>query len=115
MTPPDPSPTAATELEALVASGAGDGGLLPGERTGPYVIRRVLGEGGMGVVHLARDTRLNRLVAIKVLPPEDSGDAVRLQRFLREAPASSALNHPNIIPVYDVSPESEQPAYLVGR
>ncbi|MDQ6665658.1 MAG: serine/threonine-protein kinase, partial [Acidobacteriota bacterium] len=80
---------------------------------GRYEIVEKLGEGGMGVVHLARDKRLNRLVAVKVLPPEDSGDAVRQQRFLREAQAASALNHPNIITVYDVSPESEQPAYLV--
>lgn len=86
---------------------------MQGEFSERYEIVEKLGQGGMGIVHLVRDKRLNRLAAIKVLLPESSSDPSRQQRFLREAQAASALNHPNIITVYDVSQRSEQPAFLV--
>jgi len=67
-----------------------------------YEIEDRLGQGGMGVVYRARDTRLNRPVALKLLPPEFTEDADRRQRFLREARAACAVNHPAIAQVYDV-------------
>ena len=76
--------------------------IAPGSRLGPYEITSQIGAGGMGQVFRARDTRLGRAVAIKVLPEEFAADAARLQRFEQEARAASALNHPNIITVYDV-------------
>ncbi|HEX7251719.1 MAG TPA: protein kinase, partial [Thermoanaerobaculia bacterium] len=76
--------------------------LKPGTSLGPYEILSPLGAGGMGEVYRARDTRLGREVAIKVLPEELSADRGRLRRFEKEAQAASALNHPNIITVYDV-------------
>src|ERR1051325_2511383 len=68
-----------------------------------YEILDKLGEGGMGSVWKARDTRLNRLVAIKVLPADKVADAVRKQRFVLEAQAASALNHPNIVVIHDIT------------
>ncbi len=76
--------------------------LATGARFGSYEIRGLLGTGGMGEVYRARDTKLEREVAIKVLPPELSSDARRLQRFEKEARTVSALNHPNVVTVYDV-------------
>jgi len=76
--------------------------LSPGARLGPYEILAPLGHGGMGDVYKARDVRLNRLIAIKVLPAENAVDADRQRRFLQEAQAASALNHPNIITIHDV-------------
>jgi serine/threonine protein kinase len=67
-----------------------------------YEILDKLGEGGMGVVFKARDTRLDRFVAIKVLPPEKVNDPERRRRFTQEAKAASALNHPNIITIHDI-------------
>jgi len=73
-----------------------------GSRLGPYEIAAPIGAGGMGEVYRARDTRLGRDVAIKVLRPEFAADADRLHRFEKEARAASALNHPNILAVHDV-------------
>jgi Tol biopolymer transport system component len=77
-------------------------GLTTGTKLGPYEIVGPLGSGGMGEVYRARDTRLGRDVAIKILPADISGDAVRKQRFEREAKTISSLNHPNICVLYDV-------------
>jgi eukaryotic-like serine/threonine-protein kinase len=71
--------------------------LAPGTRVGPFEIIGPLGAGGMGEVYRARDPRLGRDVAIKVLPSDFSRDADRLQRFEQEARAAAALNHPNIM------------------
>ena len=72
--------------------------LLPGSSLGPYQILAPLGAGGMGEVYRARDTRLNREVALKILPSTDPG---QLRRFETEACSASALNHPNILTVYE--------------
>jgi eukaryotic-like serine/threonine-protein kinase len=72
-----------------------------GNRIGPYEIVGVVGAGGMGVVYRARDTRLGRDVALKVLPPECGADADRLRRFEQEARAAGSLNHPNVLTVHD--------------
>ena len=76
--------------------------LSPGTRLGHYEIGRVLGAGGMGEVYAARDTKLGREVAIKVLPPRLSQIRDDLERFKREARAVAALNHPNIVTLHSV-------------
>ncbi len=76
--------------------------LNPGTRLGPYEIQDPLGAGGMGEVYRARDTRLDRTVAIKILPANLSSDPVRRQRFEREAKSISGLNHPHICVLHDV-------------
>src|SRR5215468_12593114 len=76
--------------------------LLPGQSVGAYKILALLGRGGMGVVYRAHDERLRRDVAIKVLPASFANDAERLRRFEQEAHATSALNHPNILTIYDI-------------
>jgi eukaryotic-like serine/threonine-protein kinase len=85
--------------------------LDPGTRLGPYEVTGFLGAGGMGHVYKARDTRLGRAVAVKVLPRELSLERARLARFEQEARAASALNHPNIVTIYEVG-ESEAGPYL---
>ena len=76
--------------------------LANGTRLGPYEIIAPLGAGGMGEVYRARDTRLDRIVAIKILPPHFADDAMRRQRFEREAKVISSLNHPNICTLHDI-------------
>ena len=76
--------------------------LAAGTRLGPYEILSPLGAGGMGEVYRARDTRLNRSVAIKVLPAHFADEPVVRQRFEREAHAVSSLNHPHICALYDI-------------
>jgi serine/threonine protein kinase len=76
--------------------------IAAGSRLGPYEVISPLGAGGMGEVWRARDTRLRRDVALKLLPAELSGDRERLARFEQEAQAASALNHPAIVTVYDI-------------
>src|SRR5688572_15361758 len=84
-----------------------------GSRLGPYEILSAIGAGGMGEVYRAKDTRLDRIVAIKVLPALASGDPEFRQRFEREARAISALDHPNICALHDVGTHTDGAAYLV--
>jgi serine/threonine protein kinase len=88
--------------------------LSAGTRLGPYEILAPLGAGGMGEVYCARDPRLGRNVAIKVLPAAFSADPDRLRRFEQEARAAAALNHPNILTVHEVGAHDGQP-YVVSE
>lgn len=83
--------------------------LSPRDRLGPYEIQSPLGEGGMGEVYRARDPRLGRDVAIKVLPASLSKNPDRLKRFEQEARAAGILNHPNITIVYDTGQHEGAP------
>ena len=76
--------------------------LAPGSKLGPYEIVGLLGAGGMSEVYQAKDTRLDRTLAIQILPAHLSSDPVRKQRFEREAKTISSLNHPHICILYDV-------------
>jgi hypothetical protein len=76
--------------------------LAAGTKLGPYVVQGLIDAGGMGEVYKARDTRLNRTVAVKILPHSLSADPFRRQRFEREARAISALQHPNICTLHDI-------------
>src|SRR5262245_38423694 len=87
-------------------------GLTPGTRLGPYEVGSSIGAGGMGEVYRARDPRLGRDVAIKMLPPAFATDPDRLQRFEQEARAAAALNHPNILGVHDIGRHDGAP-YIV--
>src|SRR3981081_2870952 len=86
--------------------------IAPGTRLGPYEILAPIGSGGMGEVYRAKDSRLGRDVAIKVLPSSFSADPERLRRFEQEARAAGLLNHPNITAVYDIGTENQAP-YVV--
>jgi Tol biopolymer transport system component len=88
--------------------------VLGGARLGPYEIVRLLGAGGMGEVYRARDTRLGRHVALKILPGAAASTPDRVERFAREARATAALTHPNILAVFDVGTDHETP-YLVSE
>jgi serine/threonine protein kinase len=86
--------------------------MLVGRTISHYEVLSLLGAGGMGEVYLARDPRLDRTVALKILPEELAADADRMQRFTREAKAASALNHPNVATIYDVG-ESDGISFIV--
>src|SRR6266550_8241608 len=110
------------EVESLIASHAKEGSFIdspayeavaeaivnekaefkPGQVIGSYAISSFISRGGMGEVYLAQDKRLGRKVALKLLPSSVTKDANRLQRFEQEARAASALNHPNIITIYEI-------------
>src|SRR5437867_5356047 len=85
--------------------------LAAGSKFGVYSILGPLGSGGMGEVYRARDTRLGREVALKSLPPEMAQDPDRISRFEKEARLASALNHPNIVTVYDIG-KSDSISYI---
>ena len=87
---------------------------LPNQTLGHFRILEKIGAGGMGVVYRARDDRLGRDVAIKVLPPTLSRDSLRLRRFEQEARAAAALNHPNILAIYDIGTQDGAP-YIVAE
>jgi serine/threonine protein kinase len=86
--------------------------LSAGSRVGPYEVIAPLGAGGMGEVYRARDPRLGRDVALKVLPDEAAGDPDRLRRFQHEARAVASLNHPHVLAVHDVGVD-DGVAYVV--
>jgi hypothetical protein len=75
---------------------------ITGKKLGRYEIRSKIGAGGMGEVYLARDTKLDRKVALKILPPDVAASQERMRRFVQEAKAASALNHPNIITIHEI-------------
>src|SRR6516162_4329680 len=83
--------------------------LVSGTKLGRYEIRSQLGAGGMGEVYLAEDTRLDRKVALKILAKEVASDPDRMKRFVQEAKAASALNHPNIITIYEIDQTDATP------
>src|SRR5271154_13313 len=87
-------------------------GLDSGTQLGPYLVVSALGAGGMGEVYRARDTRLGRDIALKILPPHVAADPGRRARFEQEARAVAALNHPNIVSVFDIG-ETGGISYIV--
>ncbi len=87
--------------------------LSPGSSLGPYTIRAELGHGGMGVVYTAHDPRLKRQVAIKLLTADLTRDETAKQRFLQEAQAASALDHPNICTIHEINETDDGQLYLV--
>jgi len=101
---------AIVQVADLIANGAFE----TGKRFGHYELTRRIGAGGMGQVYLAQDLKLDRQVAIKILNDELSRDEANLKRFVREAKAASALNHPNIIVIHEIG-ESEGVHYLVSE
>ena len=87
--------------------------LTAGTRLGPYEVLSALGAGGMGEVYRARDTKLDRAVAIKILPEAFAADTERIARFQREAKTLASLNHPNIAHIHGL--EESDPSAALGR
>src|SRR5436189_4407333 len=85
--------------------------LEPGTKLGRYEIRSKIGEGGMGEVYLAQDTKLDRKVALKILPAELASNRERMERFVREARSAAALNDPNIAHIYEIG-ESDDTHFI---
>jgi eukaryotic-like serine/threonine-protein kinase len=108
----EPQPVLQSARSLRASSLEGRMGLAAGSRLGPYEIQSPIGAGGMGEVYKARDTRLDRSVAIKVLPPEVSTDPDRRARFEREAKTIAGLSHPHICTLYDVG-EHDSSTFLV--
>jgi serine/threonine protein kinase len=98
------------EKEFEITSASED---LIGQKIGVFEITEVIGRGGMGIVYLARDTKLERLVAIKSMPPELTTDTTARMRFQREAKLLASLNHPNIAVIHDMVEEKDGVAYLI--
>src|SRR5215831_5341272 len=86
---------------------------MVGTTIGRYTIEALLGRGGMGEVYRARDPQLDRPVAVKVIQTEQAGDQSRIERFLREARAASALNHPHIVTIHEVGQTQSGQYYMV--
>lgn len=107
-------PSAPEQAPAPVAAPRSARALSINTRLGPYEVMAFIGAGGMGEVYRARDTRLGRNVAIKVLPTEFSDDRERLRRFEQEARAVAALNHPNILALYDIGSQ-DSTSYVVSE
>ena len=102
----------AADLAAGLLAGK-EAKLAAGQAVGPYQIESLLGEGGMGEVYLAMDTRLSRRVALKLLPPKFTLDPERVRRFEQEARAASALNHPNIVTIYEIGHDVNSTQFMV--
>src|ERR1700737_1031021 len=88
--------------------------LTTGTKLGPYEILAPIGAGGMGEVWRARDTRIGREVAIKILPPAFADDRDRLRRFEQEARTAGSLNHPNLVTIYDLGGDAGTPHVARG-
>lgn len=105
--PPSPQESSASDVAGTTLGDTTVAFVPPTKSLGRYVIEKPLGFGGMGEVYRAQDPRLERTVAIKVLPQGTAADSVFRRRFLNEARAASALNHPNIVAIYDICTEKD--------
>src|SRR5437660_6902396 len=88
--------------------------IASGTKLGRYEIRSKIGAGGMGEVYLAQDTKIDRKVALKILPADIASHRDRMSRFVQEAKAASALNHPNIITIYEIDEGGSSPTVREG-